>query len=295
MKIVFQFIQYIALYLPILPIVIGIIQFKKLRIEHHIFIIFLFIASVLDIIPSINYKLGTENHMKIITIVEYISLAVFYNLTFRKFKISKTIFISSVLIFLLIISIELLIQDTNPVDFISSTIEGITFTVYSTILIFKQGLNNKIHISTIYINYGSLVYFSSTLVLFLFNDFLIEEYYDLIFYIWQLNNLVNILTYTLANASIISIKLIRTSVELHITLVDDGDDFNHEKGRSLIIPRLIMIKLFVEDEADTVRIFFGLDSSDELKPMQKDPNAGSGAIVVDRSNPCPFYCPKQGL
>ncbi len=64
---------------------------------------------------------------------------------------------------------------------------------------------------------------------------------------------------------------------------------------SFLLPRPNFIKLFVEDQANVVRIFFGMDNSNALKVMQTNPNAGSGAIVINRSYPCPAMCTKVGI
>jgi len=64
---------------------------------------------------------------------------------------------------------------------------------------------------------------------------------------------------------------------------------------SFLLPRPNFIKLFVEDQADVVRIFFGMDNANALKVMQTNPSAGSGAIVLNRSFPCPAMCPKEGI
>ena len=64
---------------------------------------------------------------------------------------------------------------------------------------------------------------------------------------------------------------------------------------SFLLPRPNFIKFFIEDQADVVKIFFGMDNANALKVMQTKPNAGSGAIVINRSYPCPAICPKKGI
>jgi len=64
---------------------------------------------------------------------------------------------------------------------------------------------------------------------------------------------------------------------------------------SALLPRPNFIKLFKEDQADPVRIFFGMDDNDELKVMQKDPNGGTGTFVGNTGFFCPNDCTQQGL
>ncbi len=65
--------------------------------------------------------------------------------------------------------------------------------------------------------------------------------------------------------------------------------------KSFLLPRPNFIKLFIEDQADPVRIFFGMDEGPELKVMEKDPNGGTGTIVVNSGYACPYDCPRAGL
>jgi len=64
--------------------------------------------------------------------------------------------------------------------------------------------------------------------------------------------------------------------------------------KSYLLPRPNFIKLFLEDQASIVRIFFGMEA-DELKVMQKNPGDGSGAVAFNRAFACPYDCPGQGL
>ena len=64
---------------------------------------------------------------------------------------------------------------------------------------------------------------------------------------------------------------------------------------SFLLPRPNFVKLFLEDQADVVRIFFGMDDTNALKVMQTNPDAGSGDVVLNRSYPCPAICPKEGI
>jgi len=64
---------------------------------------------------------------------------------------------------------------------------------------------------------------------------------------------------------------------------------------SFLSPRPNYIQLFLNDQANPVRIFFGMDNNNEPKMMQKDPNAGSGAVVFDKTTPCPPICGKQSI
>ena len=65
--------------------------------------------------------------------------------------------------------------------------------------------------------------------------------------------------------------------------------------KSFLLPRPNFIKLFIEDQADPVRIFFGMNDTHELKVMQKDPNGGTGTIVANSGYACPYDCPEDGL
>jgi len=60
--------------------------------------------------------------------------------------------------------------------------------------------------------------------------------------------------------------------------------------KSILTPISNYNNLFNNLQADPVRIFLGMDKVCELIVMQKDPNAGDGAIVLNTSFPCPSAC-----
>ncbi len=60
-----------------------------------------------------------------------------------------------------------------------------------------------------------------------------------------------------------------------------------------LIPRPNMVSLFVEENLDQVRLFFGINDAEEIKMMMQKPNAGSGDVVVDFASPCPDRCSKD--
>lgn len=72
---------------------------------------------------------------------------------------------------------------------------------------------------------------------------------------------------------------------------ENGENPIFKKGA--LLPRPNFIKIFVEDGANSATIFFGLDSNNELKVMEKDPNGSD--LVLNKSFPCPAFCGKQGL
>ncbi len=56
-----------------------------------------------------------------------------------------------------------------------------------------------------------------------------------------------------------------------------------------LIPRPNMISLFVEENLDSLRFFFGVKDG-EIKMMMQKPNAGPSDVVVNHISPCPSIC-----
>jgi hypothetical protein len=65
--------------------------------------------------------------------------------------------------------------------------------------------------------------------------------------------------------------------------------------KSFLIPRPNMIKFFLEDQVQEVLIFFGLDSNEGVKVMERELNSTPNDLVLDKARPCPNMCAKVGL
>ncbi len=63
--------------------------------------------------------------------------------------------------------------------------------------------------------------------------------------------------------------------------------------KSALLPRQNFIKLFTENDAAEVKIFFGFTQENELKIMELNP--GDSDFVLNRSSPCPAFCHETSL
>ena len=85
------------------------------------------------------------------------------------------------------------------------------------------------------------------------------------------------------------------SVENARTYIDNWISNNNSNPifrKSMLLPRPNFIKLFIENRATNVLIFFGLDGSN-LKVVEKDYEGGD--LVLDFTNACPIMCPVISL
>lgn len=189
----------------LVPLLIGISINRRRDSYVKILIIGLLISAFTD---SINLLFFRRNHLPtailfhIYTVLEFCVLALLYKHLFHKERIKKNINIVILLFFvfkILDISFFTSIQES---DTLAMTLESVVMITFG-ILYFDQVLREMVIPNlekhpVFWINSGILIYFSGSLFLFLFSDFIFSFSGQISYWsFWSIHSLLTIIKYTL--------------------------------------------------------------------------------------------------
>lgn len=190
-------------YFCLLPLLIGLINFKYLGASLKPVILLLIFILITEIISSSLSDRGINTYpvIRMYTIIEFCCLFVFYKRFFDahvKIKFLKIV----VPAFLLAAAADVFVLNSiNSSDTLASSVEGvciITFSVSAFYLIMKKMLySNLLDEPFFWINSAYLIYFSGTLFLFIFLNYIVKNHIENYSKIYIINSILNLVNYSL--------------------------------------------------------------------------------------------------
>ncbi len=178
-------------------------------------IVYYLILSVLTQAVSFIFWMSKINNLPILhiyTILEFIILSWFYYILLKK-DISYFIFISVALLFTVFSLIgSVYIENFFTFNTISRSLASLVFIFLSVLRLLKSltvedmapNKNNK---GVDYITAGFLVYFSGSIVLFSFSNYLNKLAYGLLLNIWSIHTLLLVLLYSAITIGLLRYKI----------------------------------------------------------------------------------------
>lgn len=191
-------IRYCDIFSIAIPIVIGMIIYKQTNSLIKFFLLFLFYIAAMNGLfkfMSVN-GINTAIASKINLIGEFVLLCFFY------YKILSSLISRPKWLIVLVISLFLLLLFTlqnsandDPLSYLSRGLNSLVFMLFSLLTIYHSSFKNKkLEQGVSFLNYGILLFSSSTIVLVLFSSLLLKENKTTFMYIWIISNIISILT-----------------------------------------------------------------------------------------------------
>ena len=189
----------------LVPLLIGISTNRRRDSYVKILIIGLLISAFTDYINLLFFRrnhLPTAILFHIYTVLEFCVLALLYKQLFHKERIKKSINIIILLFFVFKILDITFFTSIQESDTLAMTLESVVMITFG-ILYFDQVLREMVipnleKYPVFWINSGILIYFSGSLFLFLFSDFIFSFSNQISYWIfWSIHSLLTITKYTL--------------------------------------------------------------------------------------------------
>ncbi len=162
----------------LIPIVLGIMHFKKLPFHLRVIVVFALISGITNGVSNLLADRGINNMpvFHVFALSEFILCSLFYKKTLASTKIEKVIVPMIFVFFVFAIASTILWQGFLRFNSYTLSFETVVTIVYCLFLFYKLlGANLpslKENVALIWINVGFLLYFSGSLFLFLFPEFL---------------------------------------------------------------------------------------------------------------------------
>lgn len=190
-------LAYISIFSALLPIIVGLLFFKRLKPWHLWVIIFYGIYSFVNdevIVYKLTNHLPYKRYLFTFTIVEYLAFATFLWSVIKHPLVKKAIIITSIAFTLFCLYTLLIRPKIGNFDSVQTSIEAIVVIVFSLIYLFEE--INKPQVAFIYSSYkfwiviGMFLYMAGTFFLFIYASTLsakeVNNY-------WIINYISNIL------------------------------------------------------------------------------------------------------
>lgn len=157
---------------------------------------YVIVSFLIDFLVA-NTRFGQENKHSItgvFTILEFLTLAIFFQLSYNSGKIKKLSIIITLIVFSFLLA-NFIKSDRREFDSTSASMESITLIIFSIIYFFEEINKPQPYFifssSNFWIVLGILIYMSSTLFLFIIVNNLSPEERDKY---WTINTVSSILT-----------------------------------------------------------------------------------------------------
>ncbi len=201
-----------APWIIVVPFFLSIKNYKKDRTEALKPIILYLLLSICTQIISLWLWTNSINNLPVLhvyTVLEFYVLMWFYFIVFKHKIANKIILISTILFTLFAIVDSLLIENIFTFNTLSRSIEALLIIAmglaYFIHTLTNENTTPSLHSRSIkYINTGLFIYFSGSIVLFTFSNYINILAQPLVLNIWSIHTLLLILFY-----SIITISQIR--------------------------------------------------------------------------------------
>ncbi len=172
------FLGFLVPFSVLLPICMGIFHFRKFPYQLRVIVVYAIISGIANLIGSIFASHGVNNMpiSHVFTVLEFVLCSLFYRKALNGTAVQLAVV--PLICFFIVLSIVSAIYWQGIFVFNSYTrsFETITFIIYGLALYYKLlGMDmsmSKQHFSKIWINTGLVLYFSGSLFLFIFPEFL---------------------------------------------------------------------------------------------------------------------------
>lgn len=205
-----EIVGYVSMFSSVVPIGFGLITLRYLKVEHKSILILCFISLVVELLSYGEFN--NFSFIKTYDLVEFFILLYFYKVVIIEQFNNKLKYFSYLLI-VLVFLLNLNQQFFNESSNFNAPILNILYIVLSILVIYKTNYTKgkwTIGLTTKYINYSLLIYFSGTITLFLITGWFIENDNDQFKYLWLINNLLVTLTYTMFAFGLWKSKTLKT-------------------------------------------------------------------------------------
>ncbi|WP_422356697.1 hypothetical protein [Roseivirga pacifica] len=200
--------MFVPLAIMAIGMLVGILKFQRLGQAQRSVIILMGLALLVEVL-SLTLSKKSFNTVFIFHVyapIEYCLLAwVFVKTSFDR-RGQKALYLSMALIFLLAIANLLFWQSYNELNTNVIIVSSITLVVISVLSFFRI-LNKMVYTkieksSFFWINIGVLTYFSSSIVLFVFGDWLTQLDLEYSINVWLIHIFFNIIQYLCFNIAL---------------------------------------------------------------------------------------------
>ncbi len=185
------------------PTVIGLINYKKYSKEFKIVTFYLILSVIVQIISFILWLNRINNYpiLHIYTILEFLVLIAFYFIQQKGFWPSKLYKILAVVFTILSICNSIWVENIYTYNTYARSIEAliIIFLSISSFVMDVSNLENfqQRQISVRFINAGFLIYFTGSILLSSFNEYIEKLNFGFRMNVWFIHTILTILLYIL--------------------------------------------------------------------------------------------------
>lgn len=184
----------ISAFSGVIPVLVSLLYFKSLTINLKIFLIYLIMSVITEIVSRLDYSVSQQNDLiiNIYSLLEFVLLLLFFitssSLNLKKVQIWLLLGVLVISQYLVLFSgISELLTRTQSILSFNLVIIGFSFFLFYKIFI-NDKLSNLLVMPEWWINFGIFTYFAGTLFLFLVISSIIKLDKEVGYLIWTLNN-----------------------------------------------------------------------------------------------------------
>lgn len=187
----------------LLPLLIGFINFRRISADLKPVLLLLIFILLTEIVSSLISDSGINTFpvIRIYTVIEFCCLFAFYKRFFDAHTKIKFLKIVIPVFFLIALTDAFVLNSINSSDTLASSIEGVSIIIFSVnafYLIMKKMLfDNLLDEPFFWINSAYLIYFSGTLFLFIFLNYIVKNQIENYGKLYIINSILNLVNYTL--------------------------------------------------------------------------------------------------
>ncbi len=203
-----DFIYPIGVFIPLLPLIIGLFRYKRLSLSQKIIVLLVFVASSINIYSSYQGIILKQNNMPslhLLTLLEFSAVAAYFYTLYPK-RLKKPLLISSILFIVFSLFNSLWLQDQYTYNSYARGLESFLLLTYAMVYFLhwiSNGDSLKLFQSPhFYMTSGLLFYFSATQFLFLFKNHLAINTKWLVGLAFDVHLLVVIIYYSLLSVGL---------------------------------------------------------------------------------------------
>lgn len=187
----------------LLPLLIGLINFKFLKKELRPIFILLIVIVIIEISNRFlsNKEINTYPLTRIYSLLEFLCLSFFYKRFFSTHFNTAFFYFIALAFFSIALLDAFVINSIYTSDNLASATEGIVVIIYAVsafyLIMKKMIYSNILSEPFFWINSAYLIYFSGTLFLFLFLNYIFKSKPQYFVQIYFINSVLNLVNYTL--------------------------------------------------------------------------------------------------
>ncbi len=184
-----------------LPVAVALIRYRQLNVTMRAIALYVFLGGLIQVSSSYisSYKQNNLWLLHLYTPLEFACIAWFYCHAFKGF-VKKSAFVWVGLGFAVLSAFNsAFLQNTETFNTYARSLEGILVIVFCLMWCYRTLLEMKIkrleQDPVFWVNTGFLLYFSGTVLLFAFSNYIVNINHALNLYIWAFHALFSILLY----------------------------------------------------------------------------------------------------